>query len=280
MVVLTDNRRPIATLTPLQPHGAYNLQCLALGLTWESCNIFDELCNGHDCDLPYFYIELKGVQFTFICIIQSSMKRIIYLFILGVFMSVSMNAQEAKPTILLGAKAGLNISNVYDSEGDEFSSSPKTGLAAGVFMHLPIGTFIGIQPEVMFSQKGYTSTGTVLGFDYTMTRTSNYVDIPVFFAVKPTQYTTLLLGPQYSYLIKQTNKLVTPITNSEVEKEFDNENIRKNTFGIAMGLDLRYQILVLSGRVGWDLFNNNGDGTSTTPRYKNVTGQITLGVAL
>jgi len=35
--------------------------------------------------------------------------------------------------------------------------------------------------------------------------------------------------------------------------------------------------LVLSGRVAWDLYDNNGDGTSTTPRYKNVVGQITLG---
>lgn len=195
-------------------------------------------------------------------------------------MSVSINAQDTRESISLGAKAGINISNVYDSEGEEFTSDPKAGLAAGVFMHLPIGTFIGIQPEVMFSQKGYISSGSVLGFDYTMTRTSNYVDIPVYFAIKPTESVSLLIGPQYSYLIKQTNELETPITNTVVEEEFDNENIRKNTFGLAMGLDFKYNIFVVSGRVGMDLFNNNGDGTSTTPRYKNVNGQITLGVAL
>lgn len=208
------------------------------------------------------------------------MKKTVFLLFIAVCMSATINAQDEKSSIVLGAKAGMNISNVYDSEGDEFDASPKMGIAAGVFMQVPIGTFLGIQPEVMFSQKGYKSTGSVLGFDYTMTRTSNYLDIPVFFAIKPSEYVSLLIGPQYSYLFKQTNELVTPISNTVVEEEFDNENIRKNTFGLAVGLDFRFQAFVLSGRLGMDLFNNNGDGTSTTPRYKNVNGQITLGVAL
>lgn len=208
------------------------------------------------------------------------MKKSVFLLFFAVCMSATITAQDDESSIVLGAKAGMNISNVYDSEGDEFDASPKMGIAAGVFMQVPIGTFLGIQPEVMFSQKGYKSTGSVLGFDYTMTRTSNYLDIPVFLAIKPSEYVSLLFGPQYSYLFKQTNELVTPISNTVVEQEFDNENIRKNTFGLAMGMDIRYQVFVLSGRLGMDLFNNNGDGSSTTPRYKNVTGQITLGVAL
>jgi hypothetical protein len=209
------------------------------------------------------------------------MKIPFYLFIFCALIPLSINAQEdTRSKISLGAKAGVNISNVYDSEGDDFSATAKAGFAAGVFMHLPIGTFVGIQPEVMFSQKGYKSTGSVLTFDYTMTRTSDYLDVPIFLAIKPTEFVTLLVGPQYSYLIKQTNELETPISNTVVEEEFDNENIRKNTLGLALGFDLCYQVLVVSGRVAWDLYDNNGDGTSTTPRYKNVTGQITLGIKL
>jgi len=29
--------------------------------------------------------------------------------------------------------------------------------------------------------------------------------------------------------------------------------------------------------VGWDLMKNNGDGTKTTPRYKNVWAQVSVG---
>lgn len=61
------------------------------------------------------------------------------------------------------------------------------------------------------------------------------------------------------------------------EEEFANENIRKNTLGFICGLDFNIDDFVVGARVAWDLFKNNRDGTSTTPNYKNVLGQITLG---
>jgi hypothetical protein len=33
--------------------------------------------------------------------------------------------------------------------------------------------------------------------------------------------------------------------------------------------------IVIGARAGWDLLNNKGDGTSTTPRYKNMWYQAT-----
>jgi hypothetical protein len=34
---------------------------------------------------------------------------------------------------------------------------------------------------------------------------------------------------------------------------------------------------VIGARAGWDLSNNNGNGTSSTPRYKNAWVQATVG---
>jgi hypothetical protein len=34
---------------------------------------------------------------------------------------------------------------------------------------------------------------------------------------------------------------------------------------------------VIGARVGWDLMQNNGDGSSSTIRYKNVWYQATIG---
>jgi hypothetical protein len=188
--------------------------------------------------------------------------------------SVSLQAQDR---ITFGAKAGLNISNIYDSEGNTYSADAKTGFAAGGFLNIPIGGFFGIQPEMMFSQKGYQTSGSVLGLDYSTSRTSNYLDIPILLAIKPLGLVTLLVGPQYSYLLKQTTNLVTPVSNTTVVDEFTNDNIRRNTLGLVMGADVNLLQFVISGRVAWDLYDNNGDGTSTTPRYKNVNGQLTLG---
>ena len=61
--------------------------------------------------------------------------------------------------VQLGLKVGANLSNVYDESGQDFVADAKSGLAAGVFLRLPLGKFIGLQPEVMFSQKGFKATG-------------------------------------------------------------------------------------------------------------------------
>ena len=190
-------------------------------------------------------------------------------------------AQESttdnREKLTFGLKVGANYSNVYDSEGEDFVADGKFGLAGGVFVSIPIGKFIGIQPEVLFSQKGFKSSGTFLGTDYETTRTTDYIDVPLFLSVKPIEYITLLFGPQYSYLLKQKDEFTGGSLSSTEEEDFTNDNIRKNTFSLIGGVDVNFDQFVLGVRGGWDLKNNNGDGTSTTPRYKNMWYQATVG---
>jgi len=192
----------------------------------------------------------------------------------------TINAQDSdsRDNIHIGIKAGANYSNIYDSEGEKYDADGKLGFAGGAFLSIPLGKLIGVQPEVLFSQKGFKATSSILGSDVRLTRTTNYIDIPIFLAIKPSRMLTLLVGPQYSYLMKQKDEFTNPITNVEVTQDFETDNIRKNTFCLVGGLDINLSNLVIGARVGMDLKNNNGDGTSTTPRYKNVWGQATLGL--
>ena len=192
-------------------------------------------------------------------------------------MSAQDSSTDQRDKLSFGLKVGANYSNVYDSEGEDFVADGKFGLAGGVFVAIPLGKFIGIQPEVLFSQKGFKSTGTFLGTDYETTRTTDYIDVPLFLAIKPVEYVTLLFGPQYSYLLKQKDEFTGGSLSTTGEQEFTNDNIRKNTFSLIGGLDLNIDHLVFGLRGGWDLKNNNGDGTSTTPRYKNMWYQATVG---
>ncbi len=176
-----------------------------------------------------------------------------------------------------GVKIGANYSNVYDSKGEEFNADAKLGAVGGVFLTIPIGTYIGVQPEILLSQKGFKATGNVLGSKYELTRTTSYVDVPLLFLIKPVSFLSLAAGPQFSYLLKQKNKFTGAGTTVDQEREFDNDNIRKNTLGFIGGADLNLGRVVLGARVAWDLQENNGDGTSTTPRYKNTWIQGTLG---
>lgn len=189
-------------------------------------------------------------------------------------------ATDNREKFLVGIKAGINRSNVYDSQGEEFKSDAKFGMAGGAFLEIPIGKYLGIHPEVLISQKGFQGTGRVLGGSYTFTRTTTYLDIPLQVSLKPSEFITLVAGPQYSYLMNQRDVFTNATTSIEQEQEFENDEIRKNIFGVVGGVDINLKHIVLGGRVGWDVQNNNGDGTSTTPRYKNVWYQATIGYKL
>lgn len=179
-----------------------------------------------------------------------------------------------------GAKVGLNNANVYDAQGEEFNADAKIGFAGGVFMAIPIGKYIGVQPEIMFSQKGFSATGRLLGSTYDFTKTTNYLDIPLFVAIKPVDFLTVLVGPQFSYLISTKNVFSSTSSSYSQEQVFKNDEIRKNTLCFVGGVDINIKHVVLGLRAGWDVRNNRGDGTSTTPRYKNAWLQATVGYAL
>ena len=209
------------------------------------------------------------------------MKKLILIIVAIIAMINISKAQEngidSREILHLGLKIGTNYSNVYDAQADNFVANGKFGFVGGGFLAIPIGKYLGIQPELLFSQKGFKANGSTLGVDYDVTRTTNFIDVPILIALKPSKFVTILAGPQYSYLMKQTDEFNNSIWSSIHETDFQNTNLRKNIFCFLGGIDLNYNILVLSGRVGWDISNNNGDCTSTNPRYKNVWYQLTLG---
>lgn len=185
----------------------------------------------------------------------------------------------------VGAKAGINISNVYDEEGEDFVADSKVGFAGGVFFSIPLNKYIGIQPEVLYSQKGFQSTRTFDGGfffdDYTVktSSTTHHIDIPLQLQIKPANFLTVVVGPQYSFVLSKVDKVEDSEGNSDSDTtEYNNDNIRRNILGIVGGVDFNISHLVISGRAGWDLQDNNGDGTSDNPRYKNAWYQVTVGV--
>jgi hypothetical protein len=205
-------------------------------------------------------------------------KIIIALIISGTSIStIYAQTSDTRGEFHLGLKAGMNYSNVYDSQGEDFVADAKVGFVAGGFLTIPIGSLVGFQPEILFSQKGFKGSGTLLGSPYQVTRTTNYLDIPLMLSIKPTRSVSLLAGPQFSFLLRQKDEFANGSASTFQIQEFENDNIRKNTLGFLLGADFNFDSIVLGTRLGWDIKNNNGDGTSTTPRYKNKWFQISLG---
>lgn len=174
-------------------------------------------------------------------------------------------------------KTGLNYSNVYDEKGNEYEADPKFGYAVGGVFDIPIGKYIGVQPGTLLSQKGFQGSGAMLGSSYHFTRITNHIDVPLLITLKPSPFITIVGGPQYSYLINQRDIYTNSSSTYAQEQEFVYDNIRKNVFGFSGGLDVNLNHFTLGTRFNWDVQNNNGDGTSTSPRYKNVWWQTTIG---
>jgi hypothetical protein len=203
----------------------------------------------------------------------------------GIIFTVSVtkgqdNATDTRNNLKFGLKLGSNLSNIYDTKGEKFDAKSKFGLAGGVFLAVPIGEFLGIQPELIYSQKGYKQTGAFLGSNYTLNRTTDYIDIPLLVSIKPVNFLTVQLGPQYSYLMKQKDVFSNSTTTIEQQKEFKNDNIRKNTLSLIGGVDINIDKIIIGTRASLDVQNNNGDGTSTNPRYKNAYFQVSIGFSI
>lgn len=212
----------------------------------------------------------KGLTMIALCILYTSI-------------SIAQNTStdtDNREKLQVGAKIGLNYSNVYDARGERFNADAKFGLATGVFMEIPFEKYLGLQPEIVFSQKGFKGSGINLGSSYQFTRTTSYIDIPLQLTLKPSEFITFLVGPQFSYLVYQQDRFVSSAVSYEQEQEFKNDDIRKNVFGIVGGLNINIRHVVIGARIAGDLQNNNGDGTSTTPRYKNIWYQATIGFKL
>lgn len=204
-------------------------------------------------------------------------KRMIFAILLMSLGTLTAQIEDKRDQLTFCVKAGINISNVWDEKGQDFVADRKIGAVGGVFLSVPIGKYIGIQPEVLFSQKGFKGGGKLLGYSYSFTRTTSYLDVPILFQFKPIQYFTFLIGPQFSYLFKEKNVYTFGTNSTEQAQEFSNEDIRNNILGFIVGADFNISSLVVSARAGWDFQTNNKNGTSTTPRYKNQLLQLTVG---
>ena len=177
---------------------------------------------------------------------------------------------DAREELKVGIKAGINYSNVYSESGDGYVADGKVGFAGGVFVSIPLNELVGIQPELLYSQKGFKTEGTF--FDGEIT--SSYLDLPILLQIKPTENISLLAGPQFSYLLSTKYELN---GFSAIDEEDLDDNNNRATLGISAGVDFTVQNFLISARGSWDLSKVNKDNSTSDINYKNQLFQVTLG---
>lgn len=199
------------------------------------------------------------------------MKKVLILAI-GVLFAGAAEAQT------FGIKGGVNFSNIIKTNDRNFDTQFKPGLNAGLFVDIPVVDGLSFSPELMFSQKGYKTTGSsLLGVANEYSVTTNFIEIPILAKINAADKFSIFVGPQVSFLASTKEKFTRGDATYQNKIRNENENLKKSLVGgvIGLGVGLTDQ-LSLQGRYALDFQKNNENGSSETPMYKNQVIQTSL----
>ena len=159
----------------------------------------------------------------------------------------SVQAQD----IRLGFRAGANYSNLAGNVNNQSTYNNKVGFLGGVMLNVPLAgdNFISLQPEVLYSQKGFENKPTeftgLLGAKQKREGSVNYnyLDVPVLLKLNAGGFIAEA-GPQYSYLLSASNQTKTTTTSSfggtptttESQDKNDVSGLNRNELGYVAGV--------------------------------------------
>jgi hypothetical protein len=113
------------------------------------------------------------------------LRRLLWVGVITLFAASLYAPAASAQGIKLGVKGGVNLANIGGADIDEFeadlgtSTDSKAGLVAGAFAEFMIGNMFAIQPELLYSQKGFKadSAGVELKLK------GDYLEIPVLLKI-------------------------------------------------------------------------------------------------
>lgn len=179
------------------------------------------------------------------------MKKLIAIAVVAGFLVPAIAGAEANGITGKGIKLGLNYTNATGS--DVKDAKAVLGIAAGGFLTYSINDMWAIQPELLYSQKGYKYEFDFLGTTVASSIATTYLDIPILVRLNiPTEGTmkpNIVLGPSVGILMSAKAKAsVAGITvaTTDVKKDSASTDIGMVVgAGIesgTMSYDLRYQM--------------------------------------
>jgi outer membrane immunogenic protein len=116
---------------------------------------------------------------------------------------------DAQESLQIGVKGGINLIKV---SGRSFDTKTQPGANVGIYGELNFSKQWTLQPELVWNQI-VTKTSDQFGQIYPGIGVTggqainNYLALPVLVSFKPTPELSIQLGPQYGYLVNQTQGL-------------------------------------------------------------------------
>ncbi|OKL41213.1 porin family protein [Pontibacter flavimaris] len=158
----------------------------------------------------------------------------------------------------LGVRGGANFSNVSGDLQDESRYENKVGFHGGLTYNIPVvGDFFSIQPELLYSNKGFKYEDTEITIPVTNdifrregNMNYNYLELPVLARIKagPIYFEA---GPQASYLLSVNNNIKEYMNNertSSATTEIDKDTMKDFELGYAAGVGITSGMLSVGVR--------------------------------
>jgi outer membrane protein OmpA-like peptidoglycan-associated protein len=159
------------------------------------------------------------------------MKRKTLLLLLSVTMIATVFAQNR---VSGGISAGANYSylNASDETGITYDWKWKFGPVAGIYLNLPFGNTVSLQPSLLYSQMGGRYYYTDNTGRYKWTQNMGYLSVPVPLKINAGNSFAFLLGPQFDFLVGARIK---DGSNNKVKNEND---FKQFDFALTGGIQL------------------------------------------
>ena len=169
-----------------------------------------------------------------------------------------------------GVKGGVNVANV-DVSGDSNAPSfdPRIALVAGGFVRMPIASWLAVQAEGLYSEKGARFKEG--GVDAKLIL--NYFEVPVLAHVRLAHLFYAEAGPSMSFLLQAKGRTRFGGSTEDIDIK---DSVETFDFGVAMGGGVELGRLIIDGRYTLGLSDSDKDKTDTS-KSKNRVISATLG---
>ncbi len=169
------------------------------------------------------------------------MKKLACIFLFSLLVSFSLVAQ-----VSIGLKAGGALSgHAYESIGLGESDFVKPTYLGGLFVSIPLTDKFSIQPEVLYSNKGFRTgrpeipggrVGDRLYFNL------RYVNVPIMLQYHVLDRLTVELGPELGYLLGSSSEIGMFNLFTQSSTSFDELLSSYRDFDVALNLGIGYAL--------------------------------------
>ena len=200
----------------------------------------------------------------FTTFLTKNMKKIVLS--LGLLLGIAGVAQAQETRF--GAKVGLGLANVTGSDTKELKN--LVVFNGGVMADISFSDLISFHPELLYSQRGAKTEGTVGGISYTGTTRFGYVDVPLLLRIKASGL-FFEVGPQLGILLSRNSEYTASYGGaSQSRSSSSTEGLRKLDFGYVVGVGYQLpQGLELGIRYNGGLLDLN-DPSDSSKQYNSV----------